>query len=158
MAAREKAAKPSLQPQQAMSSQRVEDALAEIRRLYATGRSSLEPYPQRMGYGEMKSEAERLGYNPETLRKARAFKENYSEKELDTLCAHARKHQFAIPVSHVVRLQSVPTEHRTALQQELIQHKWSKRELDGEIRKRFGNRMPTAGRRRRALLSVADAE
>lgn len=135
----------------------VDAALTEVRRFHTAGVSSLKEYPGRMGYGGMNSEAERLGYNPETLRKARAFAENYTEQQLGALCALAEKRQFAMTVSHVIRLLSVPKEHRSKFQRELVESQWSKRQLDGEIRKRFANRMPAAGRRRASPQTAEDA-
>lgn len=137
---------------------RVRASVAELRRFYAVGRKSLDKYPDGVGYGGMNEEAAKHRLSAEMLRKARALAAAYTQKDLDSACRAAQHHGYPLGVSHVILLLSVGDKpRRNRLQRDLIEKRWSKRELDAEIRKRFGNRNPTAGRRQTSPETAEDA-
>jgi hypothetical protein len=129
----------------------VERSLRAVRDFHAIGRGSLDRHPGgRMPYGGVTAEAERVGLHPEMLRKARAFAAAYREEELGQLFKLCRRHRYALGVSHVIRLLSVPDKRlRTAMQRRLVTGDWSYADLEFEILKEQGIRSPTVGRRRR---------
>jgi hypothetical protein len=129
----------------------VEPSLQAVQKFYDTGRRSLDRHPGgRMPYGGVATEAERLELHPEMLRKARAFAAAYPEERLDRLFKLCRQHRYALGVSHVIRLLSVPDKRRrTALQRRVVTEAWSYAELEFAILKEQGIRSPTVGRRRR---------
>lgn len=51
----------------------------------------------------------------------------------------------------------MPAGRRKALQRRCVSEGWSKRRLDAEIRKRFGNRQPTPDRRQASPETAEDA-
>lgn len=128
-----------------------------LRRFHAAGVRSLTEYPGRMKYGQMDAHAGRFGLGPEVLRKARAFAGAYGGKDLDRLCDLCERHGFALGEGHVFRLLAVAPTDRAALEREAIRSRWSKGTLDVEIWKRYGNRRPDAGRRRRPPRSAEEA-
>lgn len=136
---------------------KVRRSLQAVRAFHAVGRKSLDRHPDAVGYGSMEAEAERLGVSAEMLRKARAFAGAYTDADLDDLYALADGHDFPLGVSHVIRLLSIPTRSRARFQRATVQGRWSKRRLDAEIRKRFGNRQPAAGRRQASPETAEDA-
>jgi hypothetical protein len=133
------------------------DPITALKRFYAIGRKSLDKYPGGVGYGGMDEEAARHGLSAELLRKARSLADVYTREDLDAACELADQKGFPLGVSHVIRLLTVEKSARTRLQKKMIEQGWSKRQLDAEIRKRFGNRNPTAGRRPPTPETAEDA-
>jgi hypothetical protein len=110
-----------------------------------------------MDYGRMNAVAARAGLAPELLRKARAFAASFTVRQLEELCRLCDRHGAAFGISHVLRLLAVPRERRAAFQREAVLGGWSKGRIDVEIRKRFGNRRPAAGRAWHVSRDVGEA-
>jgi hypothetical protein len=95
----------------------------------------------------------------ERLRQARQFadpeKGGYTPQELDELCASCERNKFAAGTTHVVRLLTVPRTDRAALQERVLQDRWSTATLDHEIAKRYGTRR-AGGRRRQVTTERTD--
>lgn len=136
---------------------KVRQATQKIRRFHALGARSLARCPGRMWYGETDDHARRCGTSAEMLRKARSFANSYTGEQAKALCLLCERRGAAYSVSHVFRLLAVPRPHRAAFQREAITCVWSKGRIDAEIRKRFGNRRPAAGRRRLPPPTADDA-
>lgn len=137
----------------------VQKAIQAIRGYYAVGQKSLDEHPGRMAHGGMDAEAAEYGLNPETLRKARVFADptdGYTPKQLDRLCELCKKHDFAMGVSFIPLLLSVPKKDRAAMQRQLIKEGWSRARLNREIKARFGKRRD-AGRKPTPVNDVTDA-
>jgi hypothetical protein len=147
-------------------SERVEAAIAEIRRFYDFGRSiGLKRY----GRGP-DDEAKNRGVCTDMLRKARRLCVLFDPAEIDALCSAIRTEQAnqkeASPIfsrSHLVRLLSVPmTKERAILQRRAIKEAWSTADLETEIalryeRRRAGGRPPRTGRDVRTNLTLTEA-
>ncbi|MFO0881820.1 MAG: hypothetical protein U0840_31425 [Gemmataceae bacterium] len=139
----------------------VSQAIRDIRAYHDQGRQSLRDLPQRGEYGggAIDGQAERLGWNPTRLRKARQFahpEEGYSRDRLNELCRLLREHRPVFGVTHVALLVSVPWSQREELQRECVEGNWSTQELQTEIKRRFGSRRQ-GGRRRRVSSDPSHA-
>lgn len=156
--------------------ERVKAATQNIRAFHDLGRA-LPPKPERhkdnWGRRIIGGEADLLGVNEDTLRKARAFADpdkGYTRKKLDDLCRLIREVQPVrrkvkpdqeeeLPIfqrSHVIRLLSVKgKKQRLALQRKCIKEGWSTGALDREIAKRYGARR-AGGRRRKIPPDLTD--
>lgn len=135
------------------TSEEVADAIRAIRAYHDQGRQSLRELPQRGKHGAraIDEQAERLGWNPTRLRKARQFahrEEGYSRDRLNELCRLLREHRPVFGISHVGLLVTVPWPEREAIQRECLEGNWSTYELQAEIKRRYGTRRQ-GGRRRR---------
>ncbi len=143
----------------------VEAAVAAIRGFHQIGLALPPRAAHREVYnrGIMDAEAERLGMNPDTVRKARVFAhpaDGYTAAELDDLCLLITQTQSeqkdSLPVfsrTHVIRLLSVPKHRRAALARRAGAKAWSTGELEQAIAARFGTRTE-GGRRRRVPRDV----
>jgi hypothetical protein len=143
----------------------VEMAVAKIREFHQIGLALPPRAAHREVYnrGIMDAEAERLGMNPDTVRKARVFAhpaDGYTAAELDDLCLLITQTQSgqkdSLPVfsrTHVIRLLSVPKHRRGALARRAVAKAWSSSELEQAIAARFGTRTE-GGRRRRVPQDV----
>lgn len=122
-------------------------AVQAVHHFYDTGVQSLASIGQSR-YGKVATEAAELGLSAEMLRKARKFANSkdggYTRKELDRLCRLCEENGFAIGVSHVIVLLSVPKNQRTQIQREAIKGHWSRADLELEKKRRFGKRRNTA--------------
>jgi hypothetical protein len=128
------------------------EAIREIRAYHKKGIESLEELRGRgkRGDRDIDAQAERLGWNPTRLHKARQFahrEDGYSRKQLDELCRLLREHRTILGVSHVYLLVTVPWPEREEIQRECIEGKWSTAELQAEFKRRYGTRRK-GGRRR----------
>lgn len=137
--------------------QQINESIQQIREFYALGCRSLKARPLKAKYREREidTEAERIGINPDTLRKARQFadpEQGYTRSELADLCRELRRipgdeREAAIARSHVIRLLTVKNKRqRRALQRRAIAAGWSLGQLDAAIAAHFGTRR--AGGRR----------
>lgn len=134
-----------------------EAVLQDLRRFYDAGAKSIEQCPGRIWYGRVGREAARYKLHPEMLRKARAIAKAYTERDLDRLVSLCEKRGHALGLSHLIRLVSVPEDQRDQFQREAVDGRWSHKRIGEEIRKRFGNRRPAVGRRRRVPADAEDA-
>lgn len=135
------------------SLEEVTQAIREIRTYHEQGRRSLRELPERGKHGAraIDEQAERLGWNPTRLRKARQFahpKTGYSRERLNELCGLLREHRPVFGTSHVGLLVTVPWPERETLQHGCVKGNWSTAELQAEIKRRYGSRRQ-GGRRRR---------
>ncbi len=123
-------------------------AIQAIRDFYQIGASSLKTQTKRMAYGRMNAEAANVGLSEEMLRKARKFASprdgGFTKAQMEQLCKQCVKHGFAIGVSHVIVLLSVPKDRRLSIQRDAIAGQWSRARLEVEKKKRFGKRSNTA--------------
>ena len=130
---------------------------------YEAGHRSLKDYPERMAYGVLKKFTDngQIG-QAEQQRKARAFahpKSGYTKAEMQSLISRCEREGFAIGLSHIIRLLSIPKgADRTALQNAAIDGHWSPRRLDAEIRRSQGKKQkPGVGRRTRPPADTNEA-
>lgn len=121
----------------------VAQSLGIIREYYALG----SRVPDRE-YGKMTGAAEKLQLNIDYMRACRRFAQLYTAKQLDQLCAACEAGGYAIGWARMMLLLKVRAPAgRTSLLNEAIKKKWSKSELEAEIRRRYGvGRQPGAGR------------
>lgn len=136
--------------------EKVAQEIKKIRAFFRLGRQAPRRRLHRMAYGKrlIDAEAERLGVNEDTLRKARQFREEYGRDGLKQLCQLIREKQSGMerdrPVfstSHLIRLLTVADkDERELLQREAVAGAWSRQRLNVEIAKRYGPRRD-AGRR-----------
>lgn len=137
------------------------DAISQLIIFHTLGRRSLDEYPGRMPYGVASKLGKRHGLHPETLRHARRFAspalDGYTRKELDRLFGRAERHQYVLTRSNVTKLLTIRDRAvRSELELLMIEGRWSRRQLDDEIRKLLGKRM-NAGRRPRRAADGRDA-
>src|SRR5436305_827887 len=95
----------------------VNQAIREIRDYHEEGRKGLDEVPERSRQGarDIDAQAERLGWNPTRLRKARQFahrEEGYTQQRLNELCRLLREHRPIFGISHVGLLVTVPWPQR----------------------------------------------
>lgn len=135
------------------SPEEVSTAIREIRAYHEQGRQSLRDLRQRGGYGvrAIDEQAERLGWTPTKMRKARQFahrQQGYTRERLNELCRLLREHRPVFGVSHVGLLVTVDWPAREQLQRECIEGNWSKSELQAEVTRCYGLRRQ-GGRKKR---------
>jgi len=99
-------------------------------------------------YGATKSAAERLKLNVDSMRACRRFRMQYTPAQLQQLCKACQVGEYPIGWTRVLLLLTVPdATQREALIKQAIRGKWSKSQLQAEIRRRYGRRaMKGAGR------------
>jgi hypothetical protein len=146
MTASKRRPKPVARVAKDQASVAVRRAIRALNRFYGIGRESLGRYPERMKYGAMGAEARAAKRHPEMLRKARSFADAYSAREFEQLLSLAQDQECRLGVSLIIRLLTVRSADRPALQRQVIGGHWSHSKLEAEIRKRYGNRRPAAGR------------
>jgi hypothetical protein len=139
----------------------VDDAIAKLESFHAIGRETLDAYRDRLPHGVAPVLAERHGMHPEILRSARRFaspaRDGYSRKDLDRLVGRMRRYRFALHRSHLIKLLTVrDRDERSRLELDVIQGRWSRRQLDFELRLRRGKLMH-AGRRPRQVATSEEA-
>jgi hypothetical protein len=109
----------------------VERAVDALRTYYEMGQESLSRDPKRVEYGQ----------SNEPLRKARVFAATYTERELEKLLDRCQKHNRALGITFIHRLATVRIkEDRNKLELAMIRERWSRYQLDREIRRYCGNR------------------
>lgn len=139
---------------------KVAQAVQSIRDFHALGLSLRRKFDGKGSHGQgvIGAEAERLGINADTLRKARQFAdpaEGYSPAELDALCRLVSEVQpgqergAVFGKTHVIRIVSVEKQFRAGLQKAAVDGAWSTGELEAQIASRYGSRRD-GGRKRRA--------
>ena len=146
---------------------KVQAAITNIREFYAVGKKlpTLTSHRATYGKGIIDGEAERIGMNEDTVRKARHFADperGYTREELNNLCRliATQKDQdedcAVFSKTHIIRLLSIrPRAIRTKLQRQAIKEGWSIDDLDAQISKRFGTR-GDGGKRRKIPSSAVD--
>jgi hypothetical protein len=142
------------------SEEDVTEAIREIRAYHDQGRQSLRELPERGKHGAraIDEQAERLGWNPTRLRKARQFAragEGYSRDRLNELCRLLREHRPVFGTAHVGLLVTVPWPEREEIQRKCVEGNWSMTELQAELKRRYGSRKE-GGRRRQVPSEPAD--
>ena len=124
----------------AATGRRVEAGIRRLRAFHDAGRHSLKEHPDRLPFGRAKRLAKSAGItSADTLAKARRFADpqlGYDTDQLKRLRERCRKAGFALGISHVILLLSVPRRQRDSLERQAIQGRWSFRELRRAIRQR----------------------
>lgn len=110
----------------------------------------------------MKAAAERAGMGQEMLRKARAFARQYTDEQRKDPFALCKECDYALGVSHVLRLLAVKPACRAAFLKKAAEGRWSVGRIDDEIRRRYTARFLQhrgrgVGRRPRVPTKVKDA-
>jgi hypothetical protein len=139
-------------PAPTRSSREVEAAIKKLREFHDIGHRSLKNLPENRGYGSSlaKAEAQELGMNEDTLRKARQFADLYPDDDLGELISLCRQHEFALTTTYIIQFVRVPVKHeRCRLQEKVIAKHWKTTKLRRAITSRYGPRR--AGGRRPAI-------
>lgn len=131
---------------------KAERAAEDIRVAYRLGQELRQRFGDRARYRAMKeadNELRELGLSPEKTRKLRQIAERYTRKELESLLTLSVKEDHPIGISFLFKTVSIPNNdgQRTRFEKEMIQKKWSRAEVDRQIRAKFGRRRD-AGKRR----------
>jgi len=136
-----------------VSKRDAERAAATIQAFWRSGKRSCQDNPRTLprDWTEQANRSEQ-----ETLRSARRVARAFSAADISRLRKLMVRHRCALSVSHVVRLCSIEKDtDRLSLLHEAVAQRWSKRQLDAEIKKRHGKR--TTGGRIVKPESVEDA-
>jgi hypothetical protein len=115
------------------------NSLAEVRTMHAKGVDSLARVPETK-YGGMKAEAERLNIHQDYLRKCRTFAAEYDLRRLDGLCAACEAGGYPIGWSRIILLLIVPKTDRDKMLKGAIKGHWTREQMVGEIRRRYGRK------------------
>lgn len=130
----------------------VEQAIRKIESRHRAGKEILEKCTDRSPPGLVAELAAKYRVNPDTARKLRAMAipdVGYTKAELEQWYQQFRKADFALTISHFVKLISVPKgEFRDEMTKKAIENRWSSHRLQAEIvalrpQKRRGGRKPT---------------
>lgn len=135
-------------PAPTRSSREVETAIRKLREFHDIGHHSLKNMPENRGYGRSvaKAEADELGMNEDTLRKARQFADLYSDDDLGELVSLCRQHEFALSRTYIIQLVRVPVkDQRRRLQEKVIAERWKTTRLRQAIASRYGPRRAATG-------------
>jgi hypothetical protein len=129
-------------------------------KFYKRGEVDLQRFPTKYGRYVTLRREKRLG-EAERVRKARLTVDKdwgYSRKSMQDLIRECRANSFAIGITHVIRLLSLPAgSERNELQRKAIQGKWTRRQLDLAIRLQCGIRRRWARRHVRPPRDKAEA-
>ncbi len=128
----------------------IEQAITTIESKYKIGKLILEQCGPQSLRGEIVRLAEKYKLNRDMAQKLRAMAmrgTGYTNKELDGWYCRFRKAEFALTISHFIKLVSVPKGRvRDDLTRQAIKNRWSSHRLQSEIVKRLGRRQ-TGGRK-----------
>jgi hypothetical protein len=139
---------------------RVAAAVKAIRDFYVLGRAVPEKQAHKDAYdqGTVDAEAQKLGINPDTVRKARQFADpavGYAPAEVTDLCRLIAAVQpgqadelSVFGRTHLIRLLSVKKQFRAGLQEAAVRGGWSTSAFEALIASRYGSRRD-GGRKRR---------
>lgn len=135
-----------------MTKLEIKEAISEIKRCYGIGKDVLRKCTAVSSPGVIAELAAEHGVNRDKAQKLRAMaakETGYTAAELKSLYQQFRKAEFALTISHFVKLVSVPKgKARDKLTTEAIENSWSTHRLQAEIvallgRRQVGGRKPT---------------
>jgi len=130
----------------------VENAIRKIEDRYAIGQKILKACGPTSPHGLIAELADQYGINRDSAQKFRAMAARdtgYTKRELNQWFKLFREEDYALSISHFVRLLSIPKgRERDRLTREALQNRWSSHRLHTEIlarqgRRREGGRKPT---------------
>ena len=128
----------------------VEKAIRKIEDRYAIGQVILKQCGPASPHGLITELAEQYGINRDSAQKLRAMaskKTGYTKRELNQWFRLFREEDYALSISHFIKLISVPKGRgRDRLTQEAVTNRWSSHRLQAEILARQGRRQE-GGRR-----------
>jgi hypothetical protein len=134
----------------AASKKQIEQAIAKIEARYAIGKQILRDCGPVSPHGEITRLAAENNISRDMAQKVRAMADplkGYTKSELNAWFREFRKAEFALTISHFVKLISVPRgRRRDSLTRNAIRHRWSSHRLQAEIISRQGRRQ-VGGRR-----------
>lgn len=123
---------------------RVEKTIKKIEERHAIGQAILKACGPSSPHGLITELAEQYDINRDTAQKLRsmASKETgYTKRELNQWFKLFREEEYALSISHFVRLLSIPKGRgRDLLTREALQYRWSSHRLQAEIMARQGRR------------------
>jgi len=131
------------------SPKEVERSIRALVAFHRQGLRSLRALPRKgtHGQGEIPAQAERLGWDLNRMHKARRFALQYGKADLEHLCSLLRQHRPVFGVSHIALLVTVASRaKREELQRLCLRRNWSTKELQANLKQRYGKRRQ-AGRR-----------
>lgn len=134
----------------------IETAIQQLRNYHRLGSEIRDSLPAGRAYNErvVERQAEARGLSTGTIRKLRTLadpEQGYGQAELEELCCLFREHGCAPRISIVYKFLSVPKDRdqRAEFQQQVIEGHWKRPRVDQELRKLFGGRRRSGGKRKR---------
>ena len=134
-----------------------ESVLRRLWDFHKLGAESIRRHPGPMPLEQIQKVAREYAMHPEMVRKARQLAASYSRSDLEKLESLGRRHGHCLGLTHLIRLMTVPKGQRETLQRQAIHEGWGAKKLNSEIIKRFGSRMPSAGRHHPPPADVKEA-
>ncbi len=139
----------------AASKRQIEQAIAKVEARYAIGKQILRDCGPISPHGEISRLAAENNISRDMAQKVRAMADplkGYTKSELNAWFREFRKAEFALTISHFVKLISVPRGRtRDSLTRNAIQHRWSSHRLQAEIISKQGRRQ-VGGRRPKVVI------
>ena len=139
----------------AASKRQIEQAIAKIEARYAMGKQILRDCGPVSPHGEISWLAAENNISRDMAQKVRAMADplkGYTKSELNAWFREFRKAEFALTISHFVKLISVPRGRtRDSLTRNAIRHRWSSHRLQAEIISKQGRRQ-VGGRRPKVVI------
>jgi hypothetical protein len=127
--------------QESMSTKQIESEIGKIQAAYDIGVVALETFGQHATGGSLIRFAEQSKLNPEKVRKLRMMAQIYSQNDLDDWFDVFRESQYALTVSHFVKLVSISHKAtRKSLTDSALKNHWSSHELQKQILAKQGRR------------------
>jgi hypothetical protein len=140
----------------------IKEAIDEIERCYGIGKDVLKKCTAVSAPGVIAELAAEHGVNRDKAQKLRAMaakETGYASAELKSLYQQFRKAEFALTISHFVKLVSVPKgKVRDKLTTETIENRWSTHWLQTEIVARLGRRQVGGRKPNVAMGDEAESE
>ena len=142
------------------TARQVEKTIRTIEARYAIGKEILKHCGAVSPHGEITKLAARHNISRDMAQKVRAMADplkGYTKSELNAWFREFRKAEFALTISHFVKLISVPRGRtRDSLTRNAIRHRWSSHRLQAEIISKQGRRQ--VGGRRPKLVTGTNFE
>ena len=139
----------------AASKKQIEQAIAKVEARYAIGKQILRDCGTVSPHGQISRLAAENNISRDMAQKVRAMadpEKGYTKSELNAWFREFRKAEFALTISHFVKLISVPRGRtRNSLTQNAIRHRWSSHRLQAEIISKQGRRQ-VGGRRPKVVI------
>jgi hypothetical protein len=139
----------------AASKRQIEQAIAKVEARYAIGKQILRDCGPVSPHGEISRLAAENNISRDMAQKVRAMADplkGYTKSELNAWFREFRKAEFALTISHFVKLISVPRGRtRDSLTRNAIRHRWSSHRLQAEIISKQGRRQ-VGGRRPKVVI------
>ena len=144
----------------AASKRQIEQTIAKIEARYAMGKQILRDCGPVSPHGQITRLAAENNISRDMAQKVRAMADpakGYNKQELNAWFREFRKAEFALTISHFVKLISVPRGRtRDSLTRNAIRHRWSSHRLQAEIISKQGRRQ--VGGRRPKLVTGTNFE